>query len=428
MKPEFSTSESAALSLMASVTSSRLKTTLLLRLYRAGLLVTILILIHQQGRWFTAQRATRISLLQARNFFPAANRIQLRDPERGLYFVTDARSDVVGCLLMTSPQTDNIIGYSGPNNVLIALDSRGVIAGLELLRSGDTQEHVEKVRRAPRGLSRFIGWKPGEGPPPRVEGVSCATLTSLAIAEAIQQRLAGAAPSLRFPEPVTLAEVQELFPKASRLATDRLRVRVLDGSEHVLGYALRTSPQADNVSGYRGPTECLVALAPDGRTVLGVRLRRSYDTESYVDQVRRAEPFLRMFVGRSVEELAALEAPTREKVEGISGATQTARGIVEGVRRRFEADLKAGDGVNRWRPKPRDWALAGVVGGALLMSFTSLRGHRWVRVGWQLLLVGYVGLANHDLLSLALFGGWAAGGIAFKAAPGLVLLAGAALL
>src|SRR5206468_10115957 len=125
--------------------------------------------------------------------------------------------------------------------------------------------------------------------------------------------------------------------------------------ERLLGYALRTSPQADNVAGYRGPTECLVALAPDGRTVLGMRLRKSYDTESYVDQVRRAEPFLRMFVGRSIEELAALEAPTKEKVEGISGATQTARGIVEGVRRRFEADLKAGTPGTRWRPKLRDW-------------------------------------------------------------------------
>src|SRR5258708_34257527 len=62
------------------------------------------------------------------------------------------------------------------------------------------------------------------------------------------------------------------------------------------------------------------------------------------------------------------------------------------------------------------------------MSFTSLRGQRWARVAWQLFLVGYVGLVNHDLLSLALFGGWAANGLALKAAPGLVLLAVAALL
>ena len=412
---------------MASVISCALNLPLLLRLYRAGVLGIVLVLVHRQARWFESRRPTPISVRQAREFFPTANRIQLRDPDRGLYFVTDTRGDVVGCLLTTSPQTDNIIGYSGPNDLLIALDSHGVIVGLELLRSGDTKEHVERVTRDPNFLRSFIGWNPGEAPPPKVEGVSGATLTSFAMAEGIQQRLAGAAPSLRFPEPITLEEVQGVFPDANRLATDKSRIRVLDAANRLLGYALRTSPQADNVSGYRGPTDCLVALAPDGRTVVGVRLRKSYDTDAYADQIRRAEPFLKTFIGHSIEELASLEAPTKERVEGISGATQTARGVVEGVRRRFGAELTARAQLKRWRPKTRDWALAGVVAGALLMSFTSLRGRRWSRVTWQLVLVGYVGLANHDLLSLALFGGWAISGLAFEAAPGLVLLAAAAL-
>ncbi len=170
--------------------NSRLpKMPLLLRLYRAGLVGLVLLLIHQQSRWFEARHPSSVSLRQARKFFPAANRIQLRDPERGFYFVTDARNDVVGCMLTTSPQTDNIIGYSGPNNLLIALNSRGVIVGIELLRSGDTKEHVERVTHDPGFLRSFIGWKPGEAPP-KVEGVSGATLTSFAIAESIQQRLA----------------------------------------------------------------------------------------------------------------------------------------------------------------------------------------------------------------------------------------------
>src|SRR5205814_7670064 len=100
----------------------------------------------------------------------------------------------------------------------------------------------------------------------KVEAVSGATLTSLAIAEGIEERLAGAAPSLRFPEPVTLGEVEALFTNATRMLLEQSRWRVLDASDRLLGYATRTSPQADNVSGYRGPTECLVALAPDGRS------------------------------------------------------------------------------------------------------------------------------------------------------------------
>src|SRR5438094_10418977 len=165
----------------------RLGTTpLLLRIYRAGVLVVVFILVHQQARWLAAQRAASVSLRQARKFFPAANRVQLRDAERGLHFVTDARGDTIGCLLTTSPQTDNIIGYSGPNNLLIALDSRGAIAGLELLSSGDTEEHVQKVKRDSGFLRTFIDWKPGEAPAPRIEGVSGATLTSFAIAESSQ--------------------------------------------------------------------------------------------------------------------------------------------------------------------------------------------------------------------------------------------------
>jgi NosR/NirI family transcriptional regulator, nitrous oxide reductase regulator len=412
---------------MARSMSHFLKLPMLLRLCRAGVVVILVFLVHQQARWLDAQRGASLSLRQARKFFSKANRVQLRDTERGLHFVTDARGDTIGCLLTTSPFTDNIIGYSGPNDLLIALDSHGAIVGLELLRSGDTREHVEKIRRDSNFLRAFVGWKPGEAPPPKVEGVSGATLTGFAIAESIQQRLAGGAPSLRFPEPVTLDELRTLFTNIVSIVPENTRLRALDASGRLLGFAVRTSPQADNVSGYRGPTECLVALAPDGRTVTAVRVRRSYDTDSYVDQIRRAERFLKLFIGRTIEELAAFEYP-KARIEGVSGATQTARAVAEGVQRRSAAELRPQAQIPPWRPKTRDWALSAVIAGALVMSFTSLRGYRPARVAWQLLLVGYVGLVNHDLLSLALFGGWAANGLALKAAPGLVLLTAAALL
>src|SRR5262245_22154010 len=116
---------------------------LFLRLYRAGVLLVIIGLVHQQARWHESHRSASISLRAAQKFFPKAHRIQLHDAERGLHFVTDGRGDTIGCLLTTSPHTDNIIGYSGPNNLLLALDSRGVIVGLDLLQSGDTEEHVQ---------------------------------------------------------------------------------------------------------------------------------------------------------------------------------------------------------------------------------------------------------------------------------------------
>jgi thiamine biosynthesis lipoprotein ApbE/Na+-translocating ferredoxin:NAD+ oxidoreductase RnfG subunit len=399
----------------------------LLRAFRAGVLIVIAALVHEQSRWFEAQRKPAISLRAARKFFSGANRVQLRDPGQGLHYVTDSRGDTIGCLLTTSPFTDEIVGYSGPNNLLIALDDRGTVVGLEVVSSGDTLEHVAKVRGASSFLSRFIGWQPSREAAPKIEGVTGATLTSLAMAESVQQRLGSAAPSLRFPEPVTLTEVQALFANATRFSQDKTRLRALDSTGRLLGFVLRTSPQADNISGYRGPSECLIALAPDGRTITAIRVRRSYDTDSYVDQIRRAEAFWKRFIGHSIEEFTAFEFP-KDKIEGVSGATQTARALAEGTKRRLITAARNHSGRERWQPPARDWALAAIVAGALVMSFTSLRGRRWVRIAWQALLVAYVGLVNHDLLSLALLGGWAANGLALKTAPGLVLLAAAALL
>lgn len=398
-----------------------------LQIYRLAVVVAMAVLVHHQAQWVEAQRAGTISLRIARDFFSQAHRVQWRDPERGLHYVLDAHGDTIGCLLTTSPQTDDIIGYSGPNDLLIALDQRGAVVGVQLRRSGDTPEHVAQVKADGDFWRTLQGWQPAEGPPPVARAVSGATLTSLAIVEAVQQRLAGAAPSLRFPEPVTLAEIQTLFTNGHHLVAEPVRWRVLDATNRLLGFALRTSPQADNVGGYRGPTECLVAVGPDGRTILDLRIRRSYDTDSYVDQIRVDRTFLRSFIGRTLDDLAALDFRAA-KVEGVSGATQTSFALAEGLKRRAAAEQRARARPPPWRPAPRDWALAGVVAGAFLMAFTSLRGRRWPRRIWQLVLLGYVGLTSHDLLSLALFQGWTVHGIALRAVPGLVVLAAAALL
>ncbi len=403
-----------------------LSTPNLLPFYRLGVVIGLSLLIHYQARWFEQQRGSTISVRQARKFFPTATRVQLRDVERGLHYITDSHGDTLGLLLNTSPQTDNIIGYSGPNDVLIALDTNGAIAGLQLERSGDTEDHVDLIMRDPEFLRAFLAWRPNESPPPKIHGVAGATLTSYAIAEAIQQRLAGAAPSLRFTEPLKLDEVRALFTNATRIVPDKQRFLVFAQNEFV-GYVLRTSPQADNVAGYRGPTEALVAVAPDARTVTAVRVRSSFDTPSYVDQIRDDDYYLKLFQGRTLDELATLDFK-KEKIEGVSGATQTSFAIAEGLKRRAAAELKSRVRASDWRPATRDWGLAGVVAGSLLMAFTPLRGKRSVRVTWQLLLIVYVGIVNSDLLSLSLFAGWATNGLALKSAPGLVLLAAAALL
>ncbi len=385
------------------------------------------ILIHQQARWLANQKAPTVSLRQAGRFFPEARHVEVSDPLRGLHVVTDPLDDTLGGLMTTAPWTDHIMGYSGPNNVLIVLDPNATILEVELLASGDTREQVEMVRTATDFLPGLSGWNPAKDPVPPLNPVSGATLTSFAVLESVQERLAGSAPSLRFPEPVTLEELRGLFPDADHMEREADRVRVFNSLDHLLGYVLRTSPQADNVSGYQGPTECLVALDPEGRSVVGIQLRKSYDTPSYVEKVRDADSVKRLFLGRTLEEVAELQFP-REKLEGVSRSTLTARALVEGVQRRFAAETKTGSSSSVGKRRSHDIGLFIVVVMGLVMALTPLRGHIWVRVIWQMFLVGYVGLINHDMLSLALLGGWASNGLALKAVPGLVLLAATALL
>jgi len=131
------------------------KLPLLLRCYRAGVLLLVIVLVHQQARWLAGPTQRLHFLATGAQVFPSANRVQLRDPERGWYFVTDSRGDVIGCLLTTSPQTDHVIGYSGPTDLLIALDGRGAIVGLEILRS-ETRKNTSNESTRCRLSSKFL--------------------------------------------------------------------------------------------------------------------------------------------------------------------------------------------------------------------------------------------------------------------------------
>lgn len=396
---------------------------LLLRLWRMAALAALALLAGWQARRAEERvRPASVTMEQTRLLFPNAAALS-PVAEDGSHAVYDAGGAALGSVLRTSPRADRIIGYSGPNDLLIALDARGVVRGVRLLRSGDTPDHIAMVEEDAEFLQQFAGWKPG-APIPKFETVSGATLTSSAIAEALQTRLAGGTPSLRFPEKVTLEEVRVLFPGAAALTEDAGKLRVTDNDGSLLGFAVRTSPAAGNVAGYRGPTESLVALDPDGRTIAGVRLRRSYDTASYVQQIRDDEWYLAGFKGRTAEEMAAMDF-AKAGIEGVSGATQTSWAVAEGMKRTFAAPPPE---KKSWRPVLRDWLAAGVVCGALIMAFTRLRGVRGLRIAWQALLIGWALWSGGDLLSLALLAGWAQHGIPWLAAPGAALIAGVALI
>lgn len=399
-----------------------------LRLWRMGLLAAAVLAIRGPQQ----PPAAELTVERVRDFFPAAATLS---PQNGMQAVKDASGITLGHVMQTSPEADDIIGYAGPTNTLIALDSRGRVLGLRILHSADTTDHVAEVVGQRAFFKQFAGLKSAEAAELRPQAVSGATLTSSAIAEGVQRRLGkSAATSLRFPEAITLEEVKRAEPRAAALRESKTHPgsqEVLDGSGKVMALAVRTAPASDGVVGYKGPTDTFMLMDPAGATLRGLALRRSYDTETYVGYVTGDAAFLKTFDGMTTAQIAGIDF-AKAGIEGVSGATQTSYGVAEGVRVRAQALLREEERQAGWWTRVRwRWQDTGhvlVIASALLMAFTPLRGRAWCRHLHHALLVVYVGFVAGEMLSQGLLAGWAAHGAPWRNAPGLVLLTAVAML
>jgi hypothetical protein len=231
--------------------------------------------------------------------------------------------------------------------------------------------------------------------------------------------------------PIELSEVRALFPTAEELRPDageRSGMFVHDAQGQQLGYVLRTAPHSDASIGYRGWTDSLVAFDP-ALKVVGVRVRSSQDTVDHVRDVVQDRHFLKLWNGKPWSEIAQ-QTPQEAGIEGVSGASMTSYAIAEGIQRRLLASESA---LAASRPRPmsiddRDIGLTVVVLAGLALAFTGTYGRPWLRRGFQILVIAYIGFISGDLLAQSLFVGWMqAGGAPWRIAPGLVLLAAAAL-
>jgi len=405
-------------------------------LFRWSLFVAVVWMVREQHVWHEARlqglRQAPVTLDQIKRFYPDAVTLSEWNPAHGGQTVLDEFERPLGYVVQTSPASDAIIGYSGPTNTLIAFDAQDRILGLEILRCGDTADHFQAVLADRRFLESFHGlsWQEAAGRRD-VDGVSGATLTSLAIAEGIVRRLGGTPHSYRFPNPLTVQEVTAFLPRAARLADWDQRpglFRVEDAAGQLIGFAGRTSPTADDWIGFQGPTDTLFVMDAQQR-VLGIAVRHSYETPEYLQWVKDDQRFLSRFNGKNLDELAELDLAAAG-IEGVSGATMTSLAMAETLVRTAQAvrDAKPAAEPPRWVIAARDWGTAAVVCGGLLLAFTGLRGRRLVRVAFQLLVIVSLGFVNGDMLSQSLLVGWAQNGAAWRFAPGLVLLVAVAFL
>jgi Na+-translocating ferredoxin:NAD+ oxidoreductase RnfG subunit len=294
---------------------------------------------------------------------------------------------------------------------------------------------VDAILEKPDFFEQFEGKKREELAGLRdIEAVSGATLTSMAIADAIALRFGGEKKVGRFPTQIELEEVKKYFSTASELTPSKTHpslLKVIDKNGTVLGQAGRTSPYSDQVIGYQGPVDTLLAFDQNG-SLQGMTIRSSFENQPYADYPNDDAYFESHFTGRTIAELADLNL-IEEEVEGVSGATMTSMAMAEGIVKTAgdweEESLSVKDSAKPliyW--KARDYGSFGVILFAGFVAFTRRGKTKFFRITLQILLVCYLGLVNGDILSQALFAGWAQSGVPWERAPILALLTLAALL
>ncbi|RCS47782.1 FMN-binding protein [Bremerella cremea] len=404
----------------------------LLHGYRFAVIAAIAVLV----RWHVAeesnakQEPVEIALVQVQPFLPEAAMLRVATDREGAY-IENAQQSRLGWGVTTLPTARQLIGFSGPTNTLVVLDAQNTIRGIEILSSKDTPEHVAAVRQSQSFSEQFVGKTPEDlAGKSRLDAVSGATLTSLAIIESVAKVLGSEPPNYRFPQEIQLEEVVEILPEADSLvakASPQGWFEIRDSAGHSIGTAWRTSPAADHHVGYQGPSDVLVVMDADEK-LKAVTLRASYDNEPYVRYVREDWSFPEYLAGYDLSQLAELDIEKAE-IEGVSGATMTSQAATQAIgiaaakalQPKQEIDVAQSSAtwiVFSWR----DAATLGVIAAALAIAFTNLRGKKWVQYGFGALVIGYLGFFAGDILSMALLVGWAGHPIAWGKCIGLVAI------
>lgn len=228
--------------------------------------------------------------------------------------------------------------------------------------------------------------------------------------------------------PLTVDEIRAVLPKAADLRddpSDRSGVFVHDAQGDQIGYAVRTAPISDSIIGYRGTTDSLIVLDP-GLRVLGVRIRSSQDTREHVGDVKGDPYYLKKtWLNKPWDKVAGI-SPEKAGIEGVAGATMTSMAVAEAVQKRLLAWQKDSTLEQSIRWGVHDYGIVAIIVAALVLAFTGTHGRPWIRRGFQILVIAYVGLITGDLLAQSLIVGWAQNGAPWRSAPGLVLLLAAA--
>lgn len=165
-----------------------------LQLYRLGILVAIAWIIREHHVRLRVGGLVPVQLEEVRSIYPHVARLDADPGERAGWWVKDAAGGELGYVLRTAPVSDAVIGYRGWTDSLVAFDPALRVLGIRIRSSQDTREHVGDVRDDRHFMKTWNGkaWDEVARTTPQeagIEGVSGASMTSLAIAEGIMRRL-----------------------------------------------------------------------------------------------------------------------------------------------------------------------------------------------------------------------------------------------
>lgn len=177
-----------------------------LQFYRLAVLVVIAWIIREHHLRLRLGGLTPVTAGEVRSIYPGAAHVDADTGGRAGWFVKDAHGAALGYVLRTAPYSDSIIGYRGWTDTLVAFDPALRVLGVRIRSSQDTREHVQDVRDDRAFMKTWNGksWDEIARVTPRqagIEGVSGASMTSLAIAEGIMRRLRAADSALAVEPP-----------------------------------------------------------------------------------------------------------------------------------------------------------------------------------------------------------------------------------
>lgn len=165
-----------------------------LQLYRFAVIATVLWLVRDLAVRQRTHGDSPIRVDEVKGLIAEAVSLRPDSSQRDGLFVLDRAGRELGYVVRTQPQCRDIIGYSGVTDALVVLDRDWKILGLRIHASEDTRDYVDNIALDRRFLKKWNGltWDAAAALDLKeagIEGVSGATMTSMAIAQSVKARL-----------------------------------------------------------------------------------------------------------------------------------------------------------------------------------------------------------------------------------------------